>query len=94
MLSILRFFAVCTMLLAFLMGLIALPAVYDAINAHHGATPKTDSYSSQPAEPTAWDKLALATRIDDTAKLLHSPAALFCTGGALFVLIRIARSQE
>ena len=94
MLSILRFVSISTMLLALVMGLMALPNIYEVVTARHGATAKTDSSSYPREEPSAWDKLALGTRVDHAAKLLHAPAALFCTAGALFVLIRIARSQE
>jgi hypothetical protein len=108
MLSILRFFAVCTMLLALLMGLITLFDVFDVITRDHqsfgrsdsqstrngGASSDHDSSTPTKKEPGVWEKLALADRIDHTANLLRAPAALFCTGGALYVLIRIARSQE
>jgi hypothetical protein len=94
MLSILRFFAVCTMLLAFFMGLIVLPEVFDVLTKKHEAPAKIDSAQSKSEEPELWDKLALSYRTRQTTNLLHGPAALFCTGGALFVLIRIARSQE
>jgi hypothetical protein len=94
MFSILRFFAVCTMLLAFFMGLIVVPDVFDVITKKREPVATSEFAPSKIDEPSWWDKLALGHRIEGTTHLLQAPAALFCTGGALYVLIRIARSQE
>jgi hypothetical protein len=100
MLGILRFFAVCTMLLALLMGLIQVPTIFEALTAKqialenkNSSAAKTTSTTEDEA-PGLWQQLAPGTRLRSVTGHLQSPALLFCTGGMLFVLIRIARSQE
>ena len=85
MLSLLRLFAVLTMLLALTGAVLVLPECWNALTSR-GVDGEGDGPLAR--------QLTLTGRVQRATGLLHRDASLFCFGGILYLLARIAQTQE